>query len=99
MNRLARIAVYGMTAFVLVAGGCVTEEHRNSVAASRDETRRADFERCRSEGRSDCDAILNAPIDSAGMRSGDSVREHERRAAYDRCVNEGGHDCDDLLRH
>jgi hypothetical protein len=100
MNRLATIAAYGLMAFGVLAGGCVTEEHRNNVAATRDEERRADFERCRSEGRSDCDAILNAPVDStASTRSGDTVRERERRAAYDRCVNEGGHDCDDLLKH
>jgi hypothetical protein len=97
MSRFANIAAYGLAAFILVAGGCATEEHRNDVAASRDQTRRADFERCRSEGRSDCDAILNAPVNS-NTTSGDTVREREARAAYDRCVSEGGRDCDDLLK-
>ena len=91
-------AVLALTALVLVLGGCAAPEHRMNVAASRDETRRAEFEHCRDQGRTDCDAILNAPVDSNTGR-GDSVREQERRVAYDRCVNRGGTDCDDLLRH
>jgi hypothetical protein len=67
-----------------------------NVAASRDESRRAEFERCRDEGRSDCDAILNAPVNSNTPHR-DSVREQERRAAYNRCIDRGGSDCDDLL--
>jgi hypothetical protein len=98
MKRFARVAAYGLTVFVLFAGGCATPEHRMNVAASRDQDRRADFERCRAEGRSDCDVILNAPVDS-NTASGDSVRERERRAAYDRCVAQRGNDCADLLRH
>lgn len=97
MKRFAPIAAYGLTVFVLFAGGCATPEHRMNVAASRDQDRRADFERCRSEERTDCDAILNAPVDSNTAR-GDSVRERERRAAYDRCVAQSGNDCADLLR-
>ncbi len=70
-----------------------------NVAESRDQQRHDDFERCRAAGRTDCDSILNAPVDSNTTRSGDAVREEERRNAYDRCVSEGGHDCDDLLKH
>lgn len=83
---------------ILAAGGCAAPEHRMNVAASRDDTRRADFERCRSEGRTDCDAILNAPVNS-NTPPRDSVREQERREAYDRCVARGGSDCADLLHH
>ena len=97
IKRFARVAAYGLTVFVLIAGGCATPEHRMNVAASRDQDRRADFERCRAEGRSDCDVILNAPVGS-NTTSGDAVREHERRASYDRCVAEGGNNCADLLR-
>jgi hypothetical protein len=98
MNRRAHIVSYGLAAFVLIAGGCATPEHRMNVAASHDENRRANFEHCRAEGRTDCDTILNAPVDS-NTTSGDAVRERERRAAYDRCVAEAGRDCADLLRH
>ena len=98
MNRIAYLAACGLAASVMFAGGCASPEHRMNVAESRDDTRRADFERCRAEGRTDCDAILNAPVNSNTTTSGDAVRERERHAAYDRCVNEGGHDCDDLLR-
>jgi len=84
-------------ASVILLGGCVAApEHRMNVAASRDDSRRAEFEHCRAEGRTDCDAILNAPVDSNRTR-GDSVREQERRDAYDRCVERNGTDCDDLL--
>jgi hypothetical protein len=76
-----------------------------NVAANRDDTRRADFEHCRAEGRTDCDAILNAPVNSnvppsyaPPPSSGDAIRAQERRAAYDRCVERGGTDCDALLR-
>ncbi|MDB6091029.1 MAG: hypothetical protein JWN85_3813 [Gammaproteobacteria bacterium] len=98
MKRFAPRAAYGLIAFAVFAGGCATPEHRMDVAASHDQDRRADFERCRAQGRSDCDVILNAPVDSS-TASGDSVRERERRAAYDRCVAERGNDCADLLRH
>jgi hypothetical protein len=102
MKQLATFAALGVMAFGALAGGCYSPEHRQAVAADRDADRRAEFEHCRSEGRSDCDSILNAPVNSTppstSDRSGDAVREHERRLAYDRCVNEGGHDCDDLLR-
>jgi hypothetical protein len=82
----------------LLVGGCGTSEHRMNAAADRDDARRTDFEHCRAAGRSDCDAILNAPVNSNTSR-GDSVREQERRVAYDRCVDRGGSDCDDLLHH
>ena len=98
MKGYMSVAALGLTTFMIFAGsGCVaTPEHRMNVAASRDEARRDDFERCRAEGRADCDAILNAPVDSNSPR-GDSVRAQERRNAYDRCVARGGSDCDDIL--
>ena len=98
MKGFMSVAALGLTTFVIFGSGCVaTPEHRMNVAASRDDTRRNDFERCRAEGRADCDAILNAPVDSNSPPSGDSVRAQERRNAYDRCVARGGTDCDDIL--
>jgi hypothetical protein len=85
-----------LAALTILAAGCAAPEHRMNVAASRDDTRRSEFEHCRAEGRTDCDAILNAPVNS-NSPSGDSVRDQERRAAYDRCVDRHGTDCDDLL--
>ncbi len=100
MKCMSRLAAAVCAALVVIgAGGCSTPEHRMASAASRDDARRTEFERCRAEGRTDCDAILNTPVNSNTTTSGDAVRERERRTAYDRCVNEGGHDCDDLLRH
>ncbi len=102
MKRLAPFTALGLTAFALFVGGCSTPEHRMNVAASRDENRRADFEQCRAAGRADCDAILNAPVNSntdTRDSHGDAVRERERRTAYDRCVADGGRDCSDLLNH
>ena len=96
MNRLRSTAALALITFMVVGSGCVAPEHRMNVAASRDDARRDEFEHCRAQGRSDCDAILNAPVDS-NTRHGDSVREQERRDAYDRCVDRGGTDCDDLL--
>lgn len=87
------LAALGLGMFV---GGCVVPEHRMDAAASRDDERRNEFEHCRAEGRSDCDTILNAPVNS-NTPGRDSVREQERRAAYNRCVDRGGRDCDDLL--
>jgi hypothetical protein len=91
----ALIAIGGLTA------GCVdSTEHRLNVASSRDETRRAEFEHCRDQGRSDCDRILNAPVNSNTPPStdhGDAVRRQEAREAYDRCKERNGTDCDDLL--
>ena len=86
-----------LSMLAILAGGCATSEHRMNTAADRDDTRRAQFEHCRDQGRTDCDAILNAPVNSNTAR-GDSVREQERRVAYDHCVDRGGSDCDDLLR-
>ena len=97
MSRFGLLAVHGFAVFVLLAG-CSVPEHRMNVAASRDSDRRAAFEQCRSEGRSDCDAILNAPVNSDTTTRGDAVRERERRAAYDRWVAENGRDCSDLLK-
>jgi len=97
MKGITSMAALGLTAMMMFAGGCTTTEHRMNVAASRDDTRRSEFEHCRAEGRSDCDAILNAPVNSNTPQRGDSVREQERRDAYDRCVQRGGNDCDDLL--
>ncbi len=93
------MAALALAALVVSASGCATSEHRMDTAASRDDTRRSDFEHCRAEGRSDCDAILNAPVNhNVPPSSGDTVRAQERRAAYDRCVDRGGTDCDSLLR-
>jgi len=94
-GRTSRLALT-LAALTIFVGGCVAPEHRMNVAASRDDTRRSDFEHCRAEGRTDCDAILNAPVNS-NTPGGSSVREQERRAAYDRCIERGGNDCDDLL--
>jgi hypothetical protein len=104
MKRFASVAAYGATALIVMfTSGCYTPEHRQDVAASRDADRRAEFDRCRAAGRSDCDAILNAPVNSvppgsSTTPSGDAVRERERRLAYDRCVSDGGRDCSELLR-
>jgi hypothetical protein len=92
---MARVAVT-LSALLILAGGCATPEQRMNVAAAQDDARRSEFEHCRAEGRADCDAILNAPVNPNTPR-GDSVREQERRDAYDRCVARGGTDCDDLL--
>jgi hypothetical protein len=85
-------------ALAIFLGGCVTSEHRMDAAADRDDARRTNFEHCRAEGRRDCDAVLNDPVNSNTSR-GDSVREQERRDAYNRCVDKGGADCGDLLHH
>lgn len=90
------IAAFALNALAIFAGGCA--EHRMDAAASRDDTRRAEFEHCRAQGHTDCDAILNAPVNSNTPR-GDAVRDQEARAAYDRCVARGGSDCDNLLHH
>jgi len=87
-----------LTALTILAAGCASSEYRMNSAANRDDSRRTNFERCRDEGRTDCDAILNAPVSSNTYR-GDTVRDQERRDAYNRCVNRGGTDCDDLLHH
>ena len=96
MKGFRSMAALTLAALVVCVGGCVTSEHRMDTAASHDDTRRAEFEHCRAEGRTDCDAILNAPVNS-NTPDGDSVRHQERRAAYDRCVERGGTDCDDIL--
>jgi hypothetical protein len=96
MKRSGFAAAMTLAAVGIFVGGCAAPEHRMNVAADRDDARRSEFEHCRDEGRSDCDAILNAPVNSTSP-GGDSVREQERRAAYNRCVDRGGSDCDDLL--
>jgi hypothetical protein len=96
MSRYRHGLALVLTALTIFAGGCATSEHRMNSAANRDDNRRTNFERCRDEGRTDCDAILNAPVSSNTYR-GDTVREQERRDAYNRCRNRGGTDCDDLL--
>ena len=53
-----------LAASMFLLGGCAFPEHRQAVAAQRDDTRRTEFEHCRTEGRTDCDAILNAPVTS-----------------------------------
>src|SRR5512140_586665 len=69
-------AALALAALMLVAAGCAEPEHRMNVAASRDDTRRSEFEHCRAQGRTDCDAILNAPVNSNTPR-GETVREQE----------------------
>ena len=98
MKGLKSLTMCTVAALVVLTSGCASDEHRMNVAASRDDTRRSQFEHCRAEGRSDCDAILNAPVNS-NTTERDSVREQERRDAYNRCVERGGSDCDDLLHH
>ena len=98
MSRYGTRMALSLSMLAILVTGCATSERRMDAAASRDDNRRVEFEHCRDQGRTDCDAILNAPVSSNGTRS-DSVREHERRLAYDRCVDRGGSDCDDLLRH
>jgi hypothetical protein len=97
MKRLTPVIALGLTTFMMFSAGCSSPDHRMNVAASRDENRRTDFEHCRAQGRTDCDAILNAPVNSNTPSSGDSVREQERRDAYNRCIARGGNDCEDLL--
>jgi hypothetical protein len=97
MKGFTLMAASTLAALVMVGGvGCASPEHRMNVAASRDDARRSEFEHCRAEGRTDCDAILNAPVNS-NTPGGNSVREQERREAYNRCIDRGGTDCDDLL--
>jgi hypothetical protein len=98
MSGFLSRAALTLSAMSILVGGCATSEHRMDTAANRDDSRRTDFEHCRDAGRSDCDAILNAPVNSNTYRS-DSVREQERRQAYNRCVDRGGTGCDDLLHH
>jgi hypothetical protein len=98
MSRYGSRLALSLSMLVVFATGCATSEHRLNAAADRDDNRRAQFEHCRDQGRTDCDAILNAPVSSNTTRS-DSVREQERRVAYNRCVDRGGSDCDDLLHH
>jgi len=70
-----------------------------NVASSRDADRRAAFDQCRADGRTDCDSILNPPVDSGDAPNADAARQREWKAAYDRCVYEHGHDCNDLLKN
>jgi hypothetical protein len=100
MKRYIFKAVFGKAAFALMTSimlaACASPEHRLNVAASKDDARRSQFEQCRNQGRTDCDAILNAPVN--GTPPPNDVREQERREAYDRCIARNGTDCDDLLR-
>jgi len=98
MNRYGSRTALALSMLAVLITGCVTPESRMDSAANRDDNRRVQFEHCRDQGRTDCDAILNAPVSSNSTRS-DSVREQERRSAYNRCVDRGGSDCDDLLHH
>jgi hypothetical protein len=105
MKGLKSLTMCAVAALVVLTSGCASDEHRMNVAAGRDEARRTDFEHCRAEGRSDCDAILNAPVNSNAApdtvrdreHRSDAIREQERREAYDRCKARGANDCDDLL--
>jgi hypothetical protein len=98
MNGIRSKAALALATLAIAIGGCATSEQRMDTAANRDDVRRSEFEHCRDQGRSDCDAILNAPVNSNTNR-GDTVREQERRDAYNRCVDRGGTGCDDLLHH
>lgn len=98
MNGSRCKAALTLTTLAILVGGCATSEQRMDTAANRDDTRRSEFEHCRAAGRSDCDTILNAPVNSNTNRA-DTVREQERRDAYNRCVDRGGTGCDDLLHH
>ena len=98
MNGLRSKTALTLTVLAILVGGCATSTQRMDTAANRDDVRRSEFEHCRDQGRSDCDTILNAPVNSNTNR-GNTVREQERRVAYDRCVNRGGTGCDDLLHH
>jgi hypothetical protein len=97
MKGLSSKSALTLAVLTIFVGGCAAPEHRMNVAASKDDTRRSDFEHCRAEGRADCDTILNAPVNSNTSSSGRSIREQEQRASYDRCVDRGGTNCDDLL--
>lgn len=106
MKGLKSLTMCAVAALVVLTSGCANDQHRMNVAAGRDEARRTEFEHCRAEGRADCDAILNAPVNSNTApvdstrdreRRSDEVREQERREAYDRCKARGATDCDDLL--
>ena len=101
MKAFQLLAASAATAVLLLSAGCASPEHRMATAANRDDTRRMDFEHCRAAGGTECDKILNAPVNSntAGEDHGDRVREQEQRAAYDRCRARNGSDCDDLLEH
>jgi hypothetical protein len=96
MKRFKLIAASTLATLGMVGAGGCTSEHRMNVAASQDDNRRAEFEHCRAEGRTDCDAILNSRVNS-NTSEGASVREQEQREAYRRCVDRGGTDCDDIL--
>ena len=105
MKGFKSTAALSLAALMMLTAGCAAPEHRMNVAANRDDARRVEFEHCRAEGRTDCDAILNAPVNnntpyrSDSPYRGDSVREQERREAYNRCMERNGRDCDDLLHH
>ena len=96
MKGFALIAASTLASLAIVGVGGCTSEHRMDVAASQDDTRRSEFEHCRAEGRTDCDAILNSPV-TPNSSASRSIREQERHEAYKRCVDRGGTDCDDLL--
>jgi PBP1b-binding outer membrane lipoprotein LpoB len=96
MSKYGSRLALSLSMLAIFATGCASPEHRMNGAADRDDNRRAQFEHCRDQGRTDCDSILNAPV-SSNTNRGDSVREQERRVAYNRCVDRGGSDCDDLL--
>ena len=99
MSRYGTRTALALSIWAILVTGCGMPEQRMDAAASRDDTRRAQFEHCRDQGRTDCDELLNAPVSADGDAPRHSVRERERRLAYDRCVDKGGSDCDDLLHH
>lgn len=88
-------------AFIITAG-CTTErtEHeREARATYQDSERRAAYDHCRAAGQTDCDRILNAPIDPKHPSPAPaSAIEAERQASYDRCRAAGESDCDRYLR-
>lgn len=98
MRHFKSTAALALVTLSIFAGGCDGPEHRMNLAASQDDSRRGEFEHCRAEGRTDCDALLNVSVDS-NTPDREFVQEQERREAYVRCKNRGGTDCDDLLPH
>lgn len=101
MQRLAHLAAYSLAATILLSAGCAVErdhpvQRRQADAEYQDHQRHEAYERCRAEGRRNCDDLLNTPVEE-GRRADADERDHERHEAYERCREEGGHDCDDLL--
>ncbi len=98
--------IIGIAACAMALGltlGCTTErtEHERDARASyQDSERRAAYDHCRAAGQTDCDRILNGPIDPEHRTAPPpaSSMDADRQAAYDRCRAAGDTDCDRYLR-